>query len=253
MPIIIPAPSTGNATLLDIVKRFCERTGVKVPNAVASSLDPQVRQIRSLLEEEIEELCERAVPLQAMVKEFTWSLLGAEDQGLLSTVCGEPVRALLNHILWNRTRKTPILGPVTPRQWQEYKAFQPAGAFNEYRLRGGRLLIIPAPVAGHQLNGEFVRRFNIITAGGTDPTKEFYTADTDVSVFPDQVLVAGLRWRWKREKGLTYAEDLRRYETIVGGYILKEQTNKQFKLDGTDSGSALKPAVIIPSMSSIPV
>jgi hypothetical protein len=170
----------------------------------------------------------------------------------LDTLAGGPVRYILNQILWDRTQRLPILGPLTAQRWQQYKAFQITGPIIQYRIRGNRLLILPNPVAGHTIAGEFCQRRTISADGVLAPSKEFFTADTDVCIIPDRVLIAGLRWRVKREKGLTYAEDLRRYETIVGGYCLKDSTGATVTLDDCDSGQILKPFVIIPSGSTIP-
>ncbi len=226
-----------NRTLLQIVIEFTKRTGIKVPNAVISSTDPQIMQVVGLLNEEIEDLSD-GTPLQVMVKEFTFALTATEDQGAVETILGEPYRSILNNVLWNRTLQLPLFGPLTPEQWQAQKARNVTGLQNQYRIRGDHLILLPAPTAGHVLAGEFVRRYNVVPAAGTVPTKEFYTADSDFSIFPDQLLLAGLRWRWKREKGLPYAEDKARAFSMQGNYELKTGTKPVLSMgDGVEASA----------------
>lgn len=230
-------------TLLQIVQEFATRTGIKVPNAVASSTDAQIKQVRALLHEEIEELTE-GKPLQVMVKEFTFAATAVEDQGFLDTLCGEPQRAILNDILWNRTQRLPIFGPISAQDWQLQKAYGITGPLVQYRVRGDKLLFQPAPTAGHTIAGEFVRMYAVIAAAGTVPTKETFTSDDDTSVIPDRLLIAGLRWRWKREKGLRYAEDKERYHIMVANYQMKTGTKGVLRMDG--GSQDVRPGIIIP-------
>lgn len=232
--------------LLEIIQEFAERTGVLRPTAVASSIDPQVRQLRALLNEEIEEVT-RQNTLQALIIEKVHTTTPAEDQGLLDTVAGEPVRYLLNNVMWNRTTRFPVFGPISPQLWQQYKSQPITGTIFQYRVQQDRLFIYPAPPAGHQIAFEFVARNAVLPAGG-GPAKELFTADDDTSRVPSVILLAALRWRWKREKGLAYAEDKERYQLIVGDYVLRDGGKKTLRMD-CEPGHELSPGVVVPSGS----
>lgn len=38
------------------------------------------------------------------------------------------------------------------------------------------------------------------------------TADDDTTLFPERLLVKGVIWRWKRQKGLPYEDNLAEFE-----------------------------------------
>jgi len=244
VPIIIPTTLPNAQTVKTLVQEFCERTGIKVPSTVISSVDPQVRQIVGLLNEEIEELCE-GPPLQVMLAEFSFSAIAAEEQGQVESLVGEPYRAILNDVLWNRTAKTKLVGPLSPQDFQAQKAFGTSGPTGQYRIRGDRLYILPTPTAGDTIAGEIIRRYAVIPDGGTLPTKERCTADNDTFIIPYRLLMAGLRWRWKREKALRYAEDKERYNLMVGNYLIKSGTKRVLSMDG-GSGD-VKPGIFVPA------
>lgn len=235
--------------LKELVQDVCARTGIKRPLVVATSTDTQVTQLLGLLHEGVEELAIETRPLSFLLKEFTFALLAQEDQGTLTTVCGEPVRYILNDVLWNRTLRLPIFGPLSASKWQEYKAYGITGPSSEYRIRGDKLLMIPSPTAGHTLGGEFVRRYTVIASGGLAPTKEKFTADTDTSIIPDDLLIASLRWRWKREKSLPYAEDKDRYNGMLDSYVMRDGTKRRLSLNGGNDHSYIRPVIGVPNGS----
>ena len=47
---------------------------------------------------------------------------------------------------------------------------------------------------------------------GTSGSKPSYTADDDTAVFPERLLVKNIIWRWRRQKGLAYDDQLAEFE-----------------------------------------
>jgi hypothetical protein len=70
-------------TLLQIVQRFCERTNLPSPATVIGSSDPQVVQMKALVEEVGIDLSGRG-PWQEITFQATHTTLAAEDQGAMS-------------------------------------------------------------------------------------------------------------------------------------------------------------------------
>lgn len=230
-------------TLLQIVQEMCGRTGLLKPVVVSGTLDPQTLQFLSLLNEEVEEITRR-FDLQEMLAQATFNLVAAESQGTMDAIAGAPVKNILNNVLWNRTTRLPIWGPVRPQLWQWYKALPVTGTLYQYRFRGNELLINPTPAtAGDLIAFEYVRKYAVYDAEDA-AYKQFFTKDTDTCLLPDDVLIAGLRWRWKREKGLPYAEDKVRYEGIASDHALTDGTKRQLKLTGSDQ--YLPAGIVIP-------
>lgn len=51
--------------------------------------------------------------------------------------------------------------------------------------------------------------------GSTGTEKADWTAEDDVAVFPERLLVLNLIWRWKRQKGLNYDDPLAEFEAAL--------------------------------------
>lgn len=45
--------------------------------------------------------------------------------------------------------------------------------------------------------------------------KGYFTADNDTTVLPDNVVRLGIIWRWKKDRGLAYAEHMASYERAL--------------------------------------
>lgn len=61
---------------------------------------------------------------------------------------------------------------------------------------------------------------NWVVDGATAVLKRYITRDDDTFAMPDGLPLNWLRWRWKAEKGLEYAEDFAMYERQVGMLLL---------------------------------
>lgn len=217
---------------LELIREFCGRTGISRPNSVSSSGDTQVIQVLGLLNEEGQELSSR-YDWEALTREATFTTLATEDQGALSTIIGatNAYRHIINDTIWNRSTGEPFLGPRAPKDWQGLKALGVTGPYSEYRIRGGHLLMLPAPSAGDTGAFEYLTR-NWATDSGATVQKSLLTVDEDIFLLPEQLLMLGLRWRWKKEKGLGYAEEFKSYEAAVVDAMAKDGTKAIKSLDG---------------------
>lgn len=234
--------------LLTIVQQFCLRTGIPSPLTAVGSQDPQILQIVALLNEEFEEVSTRYT-WQALRKEFSFVTIATSDQGDLDTLLGFPVNFIENDVMWNTDTRLPIFGPVGVQRWEQYRALPITGTLIQYRIQGGRLLFYPLDVpVGNTIIGAAAMRYAVADNTGSSPVyKQFFTKDNDVCVFPDALMLASIRWRWKREKGLTYAEDFTRYENIVADQMARDGTGNI--VDMAEDSSNFGPGILVPSGS----
>jgi hypothetical protein len=200
-------------SLLTLVTRFCERTNVPTSNAVMASTDTQIIQIRSLLEELGDDLAKRG-EWEGMTFEQSFTTIAAEDQGTIAAIANEEFRSIKNQTIWSHTRRLPVAGPLDARQWQALKALFVNGPYYRFRIRGGHLLVNPTPPAGESWFFEYVTKDWILDEDGVT-LKQYFTKDTDTVLLPEELVLMGLRWYWKAEKGLDYAENMRTYEMQV--------------------------------------
>src|SRR5206468_2988508 len=192
---------------------MCRRTNVPVPTTVYGTTDPQVLQMMALLEEEGTDLSKRG-PWEGITFEATLTTVATASQGAMTTIATNGFRYIKNNTIWDRTNKLPVIGPMDSPEWQAIQALTWTGPRYRYRIRGGNLLVTPTPTAGYTWAFEYASKNWVLAVDGTT-YKQYFTADTDTILLPDDLVLMGLRWRWKKEKGLEYAEQFRTYEMQV--------------------------------------
>jgi hypothetical protein len=118
------------------------------------------------------------------------------------------------------------------------------GPWPHYRIRGGALLINPVPTAGHSYYFEYVSNCWLTETTGATYRRNI-AADDDVFLLDDEIILAGLEWRWLRKKGLSYAEEFASYEALVAAAIAADGTRRTLRLDCETNG--FRPGVMVPS------
>lgn len=235
-------------SMLTLIQGFCERTNLNVPTTVMGTTDTQVRQIRALLEEIGNDMASRG-SWQGLTFEASLTTTATESQGAIATIASNGFRYIKNQTIWDRTNRLPVLGPLDGQEWQALKALVPTGPRYQFRIRGGLLMTNPAPGAGYDWRFEYVSQNWILGANGST-YKQYFTLDTDTVLLPETVLLMGLRWTWKKEKGLDFAEDMRTYETQIKDMLGRDGGKKTLCMDNNDWNGP-KPGVWIPSGSWI--
>jgi hypothetical protein len=228
-------------SLLTVIQSFCERTQLPVPATVIGTNDAQVKQVRALLEEEGEALSRRG-DWEGLTFEATHTTLALEDQGAITSIATNGYRYIKDETMWDRTDKLPV-PQMHSTKWQRFKAVVSAAPRYNYRIRGGKLLMTPTPTAGHTLAFEYVSKNWILGVDGTT-YKSAFTLDTDTFLIPEELFKLGLRWRWKKEHGLEYAEDFRDYEMQVADALGRDGGKSVIYLDG--GFPQTRPGVIVP-------
>jgi hypothetical protein len=232
-------------SLLTVIQYVAGRTGVTVPSSVLGTSDPQVLQLLRLVEEEGEDLRKRG-PWQGIVKEASWSSTAAEDQGAVTTLAASGFDYIKKDTFWDRTSKFPIIGPLSDSEWQARQALAITGPRYSWRIRGGKMLISPIPAASLTFVFEYISKNWILGVDGTT-YKQYFTLDTDTILLPEELVIMGLRWRWKKEKGFDYAEDFRTYEAQVKDALGRDGGKVTLSMDG--SIRKPQPGVFIPDQS----
>jgi len=126
------------------------------------------------------------------------------------------------------------------------KAMASTGPRYRYRLRGGKLLVNPTPAAGHTWAFEYVSKNWLLGIDGTT-YKQYATLDTDTILLPEDLVLMGLRWRWKKEKGLDYAEDFEEYENQIKTDLGRDGGKETLRMDGESRDA--RPGIFVPDMS----
>ena len=229
--------------LLQIAQEFCLRTGLPKPLAIATSKDAQNLQYMGLLNEILDNLAERKT-WTALQIEAIFTTVASEDQGSLTTLAPQGFQHFLNNTMYDRTLNRPIIGPVSPEEWQGAKALANAFSQTSFRMQGNHLYLTPAPTAGRLIAFEYKGDLPVVDNSALPVTsgKAYFSRDDDTCLYPDKLLILGLRWNWKREKGLRNAEEFRAFELAIANFAGNDGGAKSYNLAGESSGATLSVA-----------
>lgn len=101
---------------------------------------------------------------------------------------------------WDKSKHWVMLGPVTPQQWEWLiSGYISTGPRVNYRIFGQYFQIWPALATAEVLGFEYVSNAWAADTGGTAKTS--FTVDTDTCIFPDRLMVLGLKKKYFEIKG----------------------------------------------------
>lgn len=107
---------------------------------------------------------------------------------------------LIDRTEWDKSKHWEMLGPETPQQWQFLKSgYIATGPRIRFRLMGGYFQIWPAVTTAEYLGFEYVSSNWATSVAGAG--KSSFTVDTDTCVFPDRLMVLGLKAKYFMVKG----------------------------------------------------
>ena len=235
-------------TLLQIVQSVALRHGLGNVSVVASSQDETIQQLYGLANETLEELNFRYRWVE-LVTPLTFQHKGDSDGGAL--YIGGPVpdvadwRFYQPETLWDLSQRLQLIGPVDDESWQGIINLGISAGRYQFRFYGYKLLIWPIPtvLADVSFKLEYYSSAPVLATDGTT-LKDSFSADTDFCRLPSQIVIAGLRWRYKKEKGLPYAEDKDTYELLVEEATAHTGQQRQVRMDTEDRAPG--PMIIIP-------
>ena len=109
---------------------------------------------------------------------------------------------LIDRTDWDKSQHWEMLGPETAQQWQWLKSgYISTGPRVRYRVLGSLFQIWPAIGATHTLGFEYISNQWVTATGGSSPSKDSFTVDTDICIFPDRLMVLGLKLKYFEIKG----------------------------------------------------
>lgn len=228
-------------TLLTIVQQAGARLGIPPVSSVLTNSDDRVRQMGALATTEGRELCAiEGISWQQLVKEQTFAATATEEQ---AGVIPADYLYMVNETAFNRTRVRRLLGPLTPEEWQAEKALSTSVLRDAYRIRGDAFLVTPIPAAGDVFAFEYVSSNWVVATGETAATKDAFTADSDGTVFDDELLRLGVEWRFLQALGLDYAEQFRTYERRLANLAARNGSRRTLDLSQHRPTGARRPYV----------
>jgi hypothetical protein len=232
--------------LLQIIQRHCQLHALAVPTGVIGSTDTQTIQLFAIFQQVIDEITTES-KFNVTTQIATHTLIAAEDQGAMQTLCPSGYQFAIFETFYDRTLMRPLIGPMSESEWEALKALPTAGIMYKFRILQDHLLINPVPASPFsEIAWEYMSSWGTKSAAGV--LKAAPTADDDVFVFPDNILIRGLSFRWKQIKGLPYQADETAYWNMLNNYIAKDKVKRRLNVS---SGTPVdvKPGIFVPSNS----
>jgi len=110
---------------------------------------------------------------------------------------------------WDRTNHWRNLGTKTSQEWQWLQGgIISVGPRERYRIYNNRLRIFQALTSIYTFAFEYVSNYWVMSSGATQGDKGAYSVDTDTAVFPDDLMLAGLKFYFLKAKKLDYSVEL---------------------------------------------
>jgi len=101
---------------------------------------------------------------------------------------------------WDKTQHWEMLGPETAQQWEWLTSgYISSGPRVRYRIFGSYFQIWPPQGTSHTLGFEYISNAWAASSGGA--AQSSFTADTDTCLFPDRLMVLGLKRKYFQVKG----------------------------------------------------
>jgi len=225
-------------TLLQIVQTSCDELGIARPTTVVGSNDLQVRQILALLNREGKEISAREGLYGGwpqLRKEHTFNTA----DGTAAYNFPADLQYFMNTTAWDRSQKWPMHGPVSPQTWQVLKSgtVGSVGPRTRFRVMAGQLYLDPTPTTIRAIVLEYYSNTWCESSGGTD--QAVWTADNDLPLLPDDCFILGLKWRFRKEKGLDYQEHFNEYEDFVTSKLSRSSMAPIIDIASTPCGVRL--------------
>ena len=110
---------------------------------------------------------------------------------------------------WDRTDHWRNLGTKSSQDWQFLQGgIISIGPRERYRIYNNKFRIFQALTTVYNFSFEYVSNYWVCATGSDQGSKSAYTADTDTSIFPDDLMLAGLKFYFLKAKKLDYAIEL---------------------------------------------
>lgn len=197
-------------SLLSLCKSVVNEIGIgDAPATIISNTDKLAVQLLALAQKEVRILGNR-----------DWQALSADHT--ITTVSGTDNYALPSdwqkytvETFWDATNYWNMRGSLDPQTWTALKrGIVSATIRKRFRVRAGKVYIIPTPTSADTLVGEYTINTPVVTADGVTK-KTAFTVDTDTTVLPEFLVELGLKWRLLRAKGMAYDEERLEYDRRV--------------------------------------
>ncbi len=165
-----------------------------------------------------------SVPYQAKVISVDSGTQVTIDQNATSTVTGASISfgqnaydlpSDLNYFMdktgWDGNFRWQLLGALDAQEKNVLKyGISPVGPRRSFWILGNKMIINPTPTeSGNVIAYDYLSNNWCLSPAGAG--QNLWTTDDDTYALDEDCFILGLKYRWKRAKGLDYGEEFREY------------------------------------------
>lgn len=215
-------------TVLSIIQSAATR--LNLSKQIASVIGNQDQDVKGLLEAftaEGKDLLTEDPPWATLIKEHHFDTADQVEEYPLPP----DYQRMLNNTVWDRNQYWQIRGGITPQQWQVIRSglYQTARLSSNFRIKQASagttkaFYLDPVPGSIRPLVFEYQSNFWLHPDGAstfsTDPVN-----DTDMPIFDDELMIQGVRWRWRQARDLPYAALMADYKSYRDNIIAQDRS-----------------------------
>lgn len=223
-------------TALELCQQAADELSVTRPSGInPDSVDPTAQKLRRHLIRTCRQLSGRH-DWQVLRREATFTTSGVAAQ--TDAIPSDFLR-FVPGTMFNRTRRTRVLGPLTPEEWQRIQATVYTSVYDQFVQRGNSILLAGTLGADQTIAYEYITKAIGLDADGN--AIETFTADGDTAYFDDELVILGLVWRYLKAERRDYSEEYREFELRLADVIKMDGGRRRLDM-GSDVLSDVPPA-----------
>lgn len=195
------------------------------PTSIFSSSDPFAAELLVAAKQVGESLVKEETDWRALTALATCQGDGTTISFPLATVAPNferPIKDAKVHSL--RFRNATFRWARTLDEWLFIKDNLLVGSPGNVVILNGTMQIFPAMPSSDTGRFYYITNAYALSGGGTPQTA--FKADTDTFALDERLLRLGIVWRWRANKRLEYAEDLRDFEVAKSAAMSAEKGNQ---------------------------
>lgn len=195
---------------------------IAVPSSFVGNSNPTSVQMVALANRVLKDLQDHR--WQVVLETHTFST----SNGTSTYALPSDFESFANLTQWDRTNYEDVEGPVSPAVWEALRSsnLYVSGIKRYFRVAAGLFEIYPTP------DGTDTIAYQYYSSQPVTSKTEF-TDDTDVSLIYEDIIVLGLKYYWRRAKGLEWASDERDYRRKIDAFQAKDGGKGILRFGGT--------------------
>ena len=209
------------ASILSLVTAAARRNSLPVPVSLVTTPTEAAKQYLEIFYETGEDLRNRG-PWPELKKTHSFVTTSATEYALPSDF-----RTFGVDTAWDQTNRWPLKGPLSDSQFSSDKIwFASITSGTSYRIFGSPEVGAKKPFqmwpaqTGLTFSFDYISNSYIYDTTGVT-AKSTVTADTDICVFPDELVKLGWRYHWLKSKGQDFAQLEFEYEKAISSLFSK--------------------------------